>query len=252
MIKEKHFYLIRGLIREKEHWGRFVGELQKLFPDSKITTIDLPGAGEHFQKSTPFSIKGMVEEMRREYLVKKRPNEESHLVAISLGGMIACEWMKNHPQDFVSATLINTSVGGNSPVYDRLFPKALVYLLKVPFLKGRAREEHILKLVSNNPVVFEETLELWERILKERPVNLENTLRQLFAAAFFKADGFVPPIPVTILASVKDRMVNVKCSRAIAQKWNAKLREHPTGGHDLSVDDPEWIALMIKETIVRP
>jgi len=46
--------------------------------------------------------------------------------------------------------------------------------------------------------------------------------------------------------------VNVKCSRAIAQKWNVPITEHPTGGHDLSVDDPSWIAQEIKKSISAP
>mgnify|MGYP006188917251 CR=1 FL=1 len=246
MTKQKHFYLIRGLIREKGHWGSFLVHLKKQFPDALITTIDIPGAGDYHSSPSPLSIRGMVEGMRRDFLKERAENEESHLIAISLGGMISVEWMKTHPHDFHRATLINTSFGGISPVYHRLLPTALLFLLKVPTLKGRKKESRILKLVSNHSQVFEETLDMWEEINNLRPVSLENTLRQLFAGACFKVGEFTPPIPIQLLASTKDRMVSVECSRAIAKKWNLSLTEHPTGGHDLTVDDPEWVAKNIK------
>jgi pimeloyl-ACP methyl ester carboxylesterase len=251
MNKQKHFYLVRGLIREKGHWKPLIQELQEHFPEAKITTIDIPGAGEHVMKTSPLTISTMVEEMRQEYLAKKKEGELSLLIAISLGGMIAVEWMKKYPEDFQHATLINTSLGSVSKVYERLMPSAFVHLLKVPFLKGRAKEARILRLVSNHKQVFDKTLNHWEEIQRERPVTLPNTLRQLFAAAWFGSGNFRPPMPVTLLASVHDRMVNVSCSRDLAKKWDAPILEHPTGGHDLSVDDPAWVVLKLKDSIAK-
>jgi pimeloyl-[acyl-carrier protein] methyl ester esterase len=242
MLKEKHFYLIRGLIREKGHWQTFIPELKKCFPQSKISTIDIPGAGDHYQKKSPLTISGMIIGMREEYLRLKSPGEESHLVAISLGGMIAVEWMRQYPNDFSRVTLINTSFGGISPVFHRLIPEAFLYLLQVPLLKGQKKEAHILRLVSNHQELFDRTLAHWESIQKERPVSILNSLRQMTAAARFKIGDFIPPVPVTLLGSTHDRMVSVECSRAIAQRWKLTLKEHPTGGHDLSVDDPHWVA----------
>lgn len=249
MTKQKHFYLIRGLIREKGHWGPFVDHLKNQFPDALVTTIDIPGAGDYHKTSSPLSIMGMVEGMRRDYLKVSSNDENAHLIAISLGGMIAVEWMKAYPGDFGQATLINTSFGGISPLFHRLIPSAFLFLLKVPVLKGRKKESRILELVTNHKHVFNETLDMWEMIGKERPVSLQNTLRQLFAGACFTVGHFSPPIPIQLLAATKDRMVSVRCSRAIAEKWNLPLEEHPTAGHDLTVDDPEWVARKIKEHV---
>lgn len=249
MIKQKHFYLFRGLIREKRHWGGFIDELQKTFPDALITTIDIPGSGDYFRESSPLSILEMVERMRPDYLKSKKENEDSYLVAISLGGMISVEWMRHYPGDFKQATLVNTSFGGISPLLHRLLPDALVFLSKVFILKGREKEARILKLVSNHNNVFDQTLNEWEKIAAERPVSVQNTLRQLVAGARFKTDNFKPTIPVTLLSAPNDRMVSVECSRAIARAWKVPLREHPTGGHDLSVDDPQWLAQEIRASI---
>jgi pimeloyl-ACP methyl ester carboxylesterase len=247
MTKQKHFYLFRGLIREKGHWGPFLDLMKQSFPDAKISAFDIPGAGDYHKYTSPITVKGMVEEMRKDYLKEKINGEDSHLVAISLGGMIATEWMKNYPEDFHQATLINTSLGGLSPVFSRLLPSAFLFLLKVPLLKGREKESRILQLVSNNHTKFNETLTLWEQIQMERPVSLNNTLRQLLAGALYRVGNFTPSIPVTILAAINDRMVSVNCSREIAKSWKTPILEHPSAGHDLTGDDPEWVVEQLKK-----
>lgn len=211
-----------------------------------MTLLDIPGAGPFHHSPSPLSVALMVEEIRRVYLRNERGEEEKILVAISLGGMIAAEWMNLHPKDFDKGVFINTSYGGISPFYQRLRLDALLFLLKVPLLKGRKKEERILRLVSNNPEVFAATLDLWDKIQRERPVSLKNALRQLTAAAKFKIGDWKPTVPVFLLASTRDRMVSVECSRAIAKKWGLPLEEHPSAGHDLSVDDPQWIILKMR------
>lgn len=249
MTKQKHFYLIRGLIREKAHWGNFLDYLQRTFPEARITALDIPGAGVYYSSASPLSVAEMVEIMRRDYLKAKSADEDAHFVAVSLGGMIAVEWMRKYPNDFNRGTMINTSMGGISPFYHRLIPDALLFLLRVPFLEGRSKESHILKLVTNHQETFSENLDLWENIQKERPVSLSNSLRQLFAAGTFRVGHFTPPLPMHLLASTNDRMVSVECSRAIAKKWHTPIEEHPTGGHDLTSDDPKWVAERIKNFI---
>lgn len=247
MTKQKHFYLIRGLIREQAHWGRFLVELQSAFPEAKISTFDIPGAGIYHTGQSPLTIRKIVDHIRQDFLQVRQESESAHLIAISLGGMIAVEWMKRYPEDFGAATLINTSLGGYSPLFHRLTPSALFYLLKVPFLKGRDKESRILRLVSNHKNVFDETLNLWERIQKERPVTLSNTIRQLLAAATYRPGDFCPKIPVLIIVGAQDRMVDASCSRIIARRWNVPIIEHPTGGHDLTSDAPLWVAREIKK-----
>lgn len=250
MIKQKHFYLIRGLVREARHWDDFPEHLLRLFPEAKITTIDIPGMGEYYASPTPLSIKGMTEVMHRKFRTSRTENEESILVAISLGGMIASVWLKEHPEDFHHAFLINTSFGGFSPVFHRLKPEALLYLLRTPLVKDQ-KEAHILKLVSNNPARHERTLLLWNRIHQEKPVKRSTAIRQLFAAAAYRAHGEAPMTPVYLLGSTNDRMVNIDCSRAISRSWKVPLIEHPHGGHDLTTDYPEWVVEQIRSFLAK-
>lgn len=247
MTKQKHFYLIRGLVREAGHWGEFPELLDRAFPGQRVTTIDLPGAGENLHLSSPLSVNAMVEVMRKKFLKQQEDQTEAVLVSISLGGMIATSWMRTHPHDFQSAVLINTSFGGISPIYHRLRLAAWPSLCKVPLLKGRAKEECITRLVINHQHRLAPTLAAWEQVELLRPVTTINAIRQLIAAGRYRYDKFIPPIPVLLLASTIDRMVNVACSRAIARFWGVALSEHPTAGHELTNDDPAWVVERIQD-----
>ena len=36
---------LRGLVRERRHWGKFPADFQRECPDADIVTLDLPGNG---------------------------------------------------------------------------------------------------------------------------------------------------------------------------------------------------------------
>lgn len=54
-------------------------------------------------------------------------------------------------------------------------------------------------------------------------------------------------MPVLLLAGQQDRLVNVKCSLALAQHWHCAIRVYPTAGHDLPLDDGDWVVRQIQE-----
>jgi hypothetical protein len=71
-------------------------------------------------------------------------------------------------------------------------------------------------------------------------------LRQLLAAALFTAPAVAPGSAALLLASTQDDLVNVACSRSVAQHWQWPLLEHPRAGHDLPLDDGTWVIQQIK------
>jgi len=79
------------------------------------------------------------------------------------------------------------------------------------------------------------------KVAEAHPVAAANALRQLLAAARFMPPRSKPPIPTLVLSGLGDRLVNPRCSQAIAQAWNLPLETHPTAGHDLTLDEPEWV-----------
>jgi pimeloyl-ACP methyl ester carboxylesterase len=246
-----HWILLRGLAREARHWGRFNEQLaQAMGPGAKVDAIDLPGAGRFSEMRSPTSMHQIAEFIRLKFHeIRNRQRErgempaaKSHLVAISLGAMVATEWVNRWREDFSSLVLINTSFNGFSPLYQRLRPEAYWHLLKAAGSQDmREREAHILRLICNRPDVREMLLEEWTAIQQNRPVSLENVIRQLAAAARFTPPTRAPGLPTLILGSGGDRMVAPSCSEAIAAKWQVEFDRHPTAGHDLPLDEPDWV-----------
>src|SRR5690554_7437472 len=48
-----HWILLRGLTRERAHWGDFPERLRAAFPDQHFHLVDLPGPAFHYRKATP-------------------------------------------------------------------------------------------------------------------------------------------------------------------------------------------------------
>ena len=49
-------------------------------------------------------------------------------------------------------------------------------------------------------------------------------------------------VPSLFVVGTTDRLVDASCSRALARRYLAPLIEHPSAGHDLSTDEPQWLA----------
>jgi len=241
MAKEKHFYLLRGLIREARHWGGFSQKLELAFPGCKITYIEIPGTGKYHQSPSPLTISQMVEQSRLDLTID--PKEENILVAISLGGMVATRWAELYPDDFNFAFLINTSFGNFSPFYRRMNPRSFLKLVSNP------SEKMILDLVKNNHTDLESIYKDWKEIKRTSPVSLKNTLKQLIAAATFKAPDLSPFKKVYLINSAEDRLVDPFCSEDIAHRWGCSLSTHPKAGHDLPSDDGEWLVNQISAAL---
>jgi pimeloyl-ACP methyl ester carboxylesterase len=108
---------------------------------------------------------------------------------------------------------------------------------------ARRREQAVWSLTSRRPEADREaTVAAWSAIHQDRPVATINGLRQLWAAARYRAPAHAPEVPMLMLCGAGDRLVNPDCSAAIARAWHATLRTHPWAGHDLPLDDPAWVA----------
>ena len=242
--------LIRGLVREKYHWGSFVGELQKSFPNANIVTPEIPGVGEFVDQVSPNTLEEMVNFMRDKVL-HKITGEDNYLIAMSLGGMMARQWVEKFPNDFKQVTLVNTSFRGINPLFDRIKPISIYNFIKIFMTPGiEAREEAIVKMVSNNSVNHEVIIKDWIEIQKKRPVKRQSFINQIKGALKFKPQLDWPiHLPLMILCGKKDRLCNYKSSVELNKKWGGKLFIHPEAGHDLPIDASPWMIENLKEVI---
>jgi pimeloyl-ACP methyl ester carboxylesterase len=233
-----NWVLLRGLAREARHWGGFPGQLQAALPQGhRVRLVDLPGNGALCGQRSPASVAELVRAARAAY-----GSQPCVLVALSLGGMVAHAWAAQDPQGVRGCVLINTSMGSVAPFWQRLRPASYPALLSVlrPGRDALQRERAILRLTSNLPV-SEAMAQAWATHARTSPVTRGNFLRQLVAAGRYRSDAGPPAVPTLLLASTHDRLVSVECSRRLAEAWGLPLREHGFAGHDLPLDDPEWV-----------
>ena len=238
--------LLRGLTREAAHWGDFPRTLRQALqarqPGVQLLTPDLPGNGQRHREPSPVTVQGMVAACRAD-LQRQGVQGPVVLLAMSLGAMVAAEWAHTAPGEVAGCVLINTSMQPFSPFHHRLRPVNYPSLLRLALgrMAPDAAERCILRLTSNHVGPLSGVITDWAQAREQRPVQPGNALRQLLAAARYRAPRTPPPVPLLLLRSARDRLVHPRCSIALAEAWQRPLITHPTAGHDLPLDDPRWV-----------
>lgn len=239
---------LRGLGRDKRHWTPFFNAFKKHAEDKYVLSIDLPGNGDFHKLASPTNPQAYLEHVRQHLDDYKTQNNLSgdlaiKLVAISFGGMIAMQWLKHYPSELNSVCLINTSMKPWSSVTQRLriaaWPKVISGLFQAP----SEREISVRQLTTHYFKADDVLLKQWQDWANEKPVKAMNILRQIYTASQFKAPLLEQNAieKVTIIVSANDELVHPDCSRQIATHLGSKIITHPTAGHDLPLDDPEWL-----------
>ena len=241
--------LLRGLTREARHWGDMTLLLAKQLESTDattrhtVTTLDLPGNGVAASQTSPCSVRAMVESARKQ-MAATGAKPPYALMAMSLGGMVATDWAQRYPDEVIRLVLINTSMRPYSRATERLRPAswARVILVALRWRSAQPVERGIHQLTCNREADRTGDLAIWLEIRKSAPVTAANALRQLIAAARFRCSPTPPRCPVLVLSSTLDRLVDARCSAALATAWLAPHYRHPWAGHDLPHDDAPWVA----------
>lgn len=234
--------LLRGLTREAAHWGDFVPALQAALPDARVLSVDLPGAGQAHRQATPLTVPAIAARCRAA-AQQAGATGPLGLLGLSMGGMVAADWLLRHPQEVQTAVLVNSSVAGLSPLHHRLRPGHWPLLPALALGWGSAAAEgQVLGLSSRRRPLPADWHAQWAAIQRQRPVSRSNALRQLWAAARYRLPPGRPAMPVLVLRSLGDALVSPDCSAALARHWGCPLWEHASAGHDLALDEPQWLA----------
>lgn len=240
--------LLRGLCRETGHWGEFPGLLQSAFPGSSVRCLDLPGAGTCHREASPKRIDRITESVRQRAAANGLLERPTTILAMSLGGMVAWEWLQRYPDDVAGVALLNTSFAGLSPFFHRLRWQSYRQFLQILLEKDVYRRElAIIRLTSNRRESDREVAAIWANIQQQRPVTIRNALRQLCAASRYRPAPYRNQAPVLLLSGKGDRIVAQECSKAIHSRWSIPLISHPWAGHDLILDDGLWVAKRLQD-----
>lgn len=253
--KKINWILLRGLSREVRHWGSFPEYLEQQNDQYKVFPLELPGVGQKNHMDSLPTLKGYVENLRVELQELKKNHEgEFGVIAISLGGMIALTWAGLYPDDFQHIVVLNSSGGNLSSPFKRLKPKAIKEITK---LLGKSlttkediyqREKAVLELTTNMIPVTDSLIKKWADIGQENPLRHKNFLKQLYAASKFKVPKMIKG-NLFVISGAKDELCDPECSRILAERFKAPAAIHPQAGHDITLDDPEWLAQTIAQQI---
>ena len=262
-ISLTNWVFLRGLVRESAHWDDFPDIFRAAIPGARVHLIDLPGNGQHWRLPSPLTLRETMEAVRAEALAAMQAQFKSgsglpytdnsmhdqrdpllpfYLFTISLGGMVAVEWANRHSDELAGAVLINTSLRGISPLNQRLSLGAWPLIARIVATADVAKRERLIfELTSSLQDPSARLIENRVDTHRRHPVQLKNVFRQLWAAARYLPPLEKPPIPLLLLNGKGDRMVDPTCTQAIARRWNIEPTIHPWAGHDLPLDDPEWV-----------
>lgn len=247
MTEATPWILLRGLTRERRHWGAFAQTFAAAMPGAQVIALDLPGNGALHHEPSPWRVEAMAGHCRRQLQNLGVP-PPYRLLAMSLGAMVATCWAVSHPEEIGAAVLINTSMRPFSPFHHRLRPRNYAELLRLMLTHPTERdwEQAVLRLTSGAPQHHASVVEAWAAYRHECPVTRSNAWRQALAAARWRAPHQRPAVPLLLLTSAADGLVDTRCSQRLAQQWQCAIATHPWAGHDLPLDDPPWVAAQVR------
>lgn len=242
-----NWLLLRGLSREKRQWGTFPEVLEARIPGVKAHRLDLPGVGTENGRHAPALVEEMVDDLRARWA----PLREAHpgrwgILGVSLGGMVTMEWVYLHATDFAAAVVVNSSAADLSLPQERLRLSNLPAILRVVGARDPVeRELEVLRLTTSTQKENQDIAAEWAGYLREHPVERRVLVRQLVAGMRFRSPPRLGP-PTLFISAAADIFVAPKCTERLARKYGAPHEQHPTAGHDLSMDDAEWLAERIR------
>jgi pimeloyl-ACP methyl ester carboxylesterase len=240
--------LLRGLGREQRHWYDFPERVRTVVAPDQVLALDLAGAGTERGRLPVPSVAWLARDVARRALAAEAGGPQLgdagrhsfSVIGLSLGGMVALELAWLWPERIADTLIINASCN-LTPLRSRLMPAAAVGLVRTLLARHPVqRERRALELTSALP--RERRDELAHQAAAIASPSALAFLGQLSAAA-----RFFPPPPGSVrprlafLGSRGDRLVSVTCSRDLARCYGAPYEEHPWAGHDLTLDDPDWV-----------
>ncbi|WP_331437492.1 alpha/beta fold hydrolase [Vibrio mytili] len=240
--------LVRGLLRESGHWQSMLDALTRSSPDIITITPNVPGNGEKFGEFSPLTIEDMLPAM-----LEQLPTNchHYHLVAISMGSMLASHWAHTLPNQVASLTLINPSFSRYSPFWRRINIHALLSIAISSIKGSEAFQKSIIKWTSPTSLGHPEVLAHHHYLAQQHPVSAYNAIRQLCAAARFKGQSTPPTCPTQIIVSAGDKLVDSRCGEAIAKAWKVELCRFESEAHDLPLAEPQVLCQHLLAWLIK-
>ena len=239
--------LIHGLGANLNCWRRIFPLLK---PHFQVLAFDLPGFGltpdpNHYFAKSPDQLSPLIFELI-ESLKHKGP---VHLIGNSMGGILSLSFMESYPNHVGKVFLINPALSRKlvrlrfyrwaflaQPLSKILNRKMLGYLYSRTLSKPKDLELEVLNHLSRSYLQNPDGLRsfaLYVKMIEEQGIPEVDYSKCLF------------------LFSGGDKVITAP-HRKRTEKFfpHAHTLFHPSGGHQLQEDEPEWLSEEIKKFIL--
>ncbi len=242
--------LLRGLTREQRHWGSFRKTFGDSFGSENVYCLDHVGVGTEKGRPVVFTIEAMVLDLRKRWLALKGSDPAPwSIVSLSLGSMLSLHWCEAFPNDFNYQIIMNVSSSTESRPWRRLLLENLPNFSQLAVAQDQvARERLVLDMCSNllSSEDKDHLAEEWAKFAMPKTELRKVALSQLWAATRYRSPQKMT-VPTLALVSAADRLVHPSCTVNLASALKFPLEIHPRAGHELALDDPQWVIQQIKK-----
>lgn len=244
--------MIQGLGMPGDAWRHTASEIAER--GFRAIVVDNRGTGHSTTgKRGLLTMRTMADDAAAVIAHEVDDTERSHLIGISLGGMISQHLALRHPERIHGLMLVSTTCGLPYNLMNGAFftPGALWLLAQVCFSTKRPTLDQMQRLLAHpesTPRLTEVFLG-WETMLAEQPTAPEIFLKQLVAATLHNTGARLHRIPHTtyVVTGEDDFLIPPKNADLLSLLIpNARREVVPRCGHILPQERPDVIPSLLE------
>jgi 3-oxoadipate enol-lactonase len=238
--------LIMGMSGTKHHWGESL--LATLRHDFDTIVYDHRDAGDSTRTGRPFTISDLAEDAAG--LLAALDIDSTHVMGISMGGMIAQELALSHAENLRSLTLGCTYCGGEGSL---LASEGVMRKLAEAMSSGDRERAIRASWEVNVSPSFAADEEAWVRFRAtgmRYGLPVEVIMRQMQAIAGHDTSARLSciDIPTQVVHGTLDQLLPVQNGHMIAELIpDSRLEIFEGVGHMFFLEKPERVAELLRE-----
>ena len=232
--------LISGLSRSRLIWWKQLEPFAKKF---RVINMDNRDAGDSALGTGPYTIADMAGDVAG--VIKNLNLGRTHIVGISMGGMIAQELAIRYPELVDRVVLVATTAGGPTGVGAK--PEVIASMMINIGEDTETSLRRILPLIVGEGY-FANRPEDLDQIVKDslaKPMSLKSYNRQLGAVMVYFSQGVADRLtqitaPTLVIHGDYDLLVPYPNGKYLAEQIKgARLSTYPGVGHLVMIESPE-------------
>ena len=229
-----------GLGGTRMGWWKQLESFSRKF---HVINMDLRDAGDSALGTGPYTIADLAEDTAG--VIKNLNLGPTHVIGISMGGMVALELAIRHPELLAKLVLVATTAGGPASVSAR--PEIAALLVRKEDEDGKARIRRIYTLIAGEDYMASHPQDLNQIVtnLTDKPMSLESYQRQLGACAGHLYRGVADQLaqiaaPTLVVHGESDPLIPYPNGKYLAEHIKgAQLSTYPGVGHLVPIEAPE-------------